>query len=200
MKALIISLMLGFSQSAMAETGDELVGIWAEPSKANPDTIWYLHKDGKAIASTNAFFKNLHWFVEDGKLFITDEKTDGHTWEARYHKSRAKGVHSYTFENGLNVVRFYAEKISDNPNKPIDFYTVCSNMDGAFEVVNTGRFEKCQSFVPMEIISSFYKQEAKVLCESLIKIRKKEGREETCLSNLMKNILWLKCNTGNLYA
>ena len=165
MKAFIISLLLCIPLSAIAEKGDKLVGIWAEPSKANPDTLWYLYEDGRAITSSNTFFKKLRWYAQDATLYITDDNPNGHTWEARYRKNIARGTHAYSIENNLNYSSFYAEKISDKPNKLVDFYTVCGNTDGRFEIVNTGRFDQCQSFLPMEFISSFNIQEAKVLCE-----------------------------------
>lgn len=160
-----------------------VVGVWAEPNKISPKVLWYLFSNGEVKTTSNTGYSEnvLKWVFVDN-VFRIKSKDGSHSWEGNLSGEVINATHAFTSSGKILKVTWRVEKLSSNPRNIIDFYSVCSNEEKAWQIVNVGNFENCQSFVPLEKITSYSLAEAKALCRSLLKKRNKEyGFEERCI-------------------
>lgn len=178
--ALVLFNILFISSSFAA---NKLVGVWAEPNNTNPKILWYLFPDGKVKVTSNNDFDNseLRWILKGDTLTILSNKRS-HKWEGLLSDKKINAKLTFDMDGEKVQKDWKAYKISDNPQKIINFYAVCSNSKKTWQVVNVGKFKKCNSTVPWENTTTYSFKEAKDLCLALIKKRKKErGSLEKCI-------------------
>lgn len=160
-----------------------IVGVWAQPNKASPKVLWYLFPNGEVKTTSNTGYNEnvLRWELAD-KIFRIKSKDGSHSWEGLVSDKIINATHAFNSDGKKEKLSWRAEKISGNPREIINLYSVCSNEEKKWKVVNIGKFEDCQSFVPLEKITSYSYEEAKGLCLSLLKKRKKEyDFKEACI-------------------
>lgn len=175
-----------FSITNITYANENVVGVWASPNIKSAEVLWFFYPDGK-VRSTSNTAHNKHimtWGSTNNELtVITNPKISSHKWVGSITGKKINAVQSFVFKNKLKTNKWSAEKYSNNPDKKVNFYSLCSNKNYVWTVVNVGNFEKCLGTVPWEKTTSFSHKEAKKLCEPFIAKRKKERKfkvEEKC--------------------
>lgn len=183
-KYILSLLALTLFISPLMASQNILVGIWASPNKQNADTLWYFFSGGKVSVSTNAGFSNIKASLnKSNKNFemAGGEKSISHEWHGTINNAFINSELSYDFKGVKGNDKWTAEKISNNPNKKIDFYSVCSDKNSnVWKVKNTGKFESCPSWLPIVKTSSFSRSKANILCKEIAAKRQKEKYNDSC--------------------
>ena len=185
-KFLLVSFLITLSTVNNTYANENLVGIWASPSIKSAKVLWFFYPDGKVLASTNTSHNkhNVRWGATKNELtIISNPKTSSHKWIGSISGEIIKATHSFLFEGKIKASKWTAEKYSSNPNEKVNFFSLCSNTNYVWKVVNVGDFKECKGTVPWEKTTFFSYEEAKQECQSFIDKRKKKRTfkvEEKC--------------------
>ena len=185
-RAFIIMLLITISFTKTLYANESVIGVWASPNIKSAKVLWFFYPDGKVRTSSNTSHNKykMSWVVKNDELIIKDNSNkSSHTWAGNISDKTIKATHSFFFEGMKKSSLWTAEKYLSNPNKKVDFYSLCSNKKYVWEVVNIGNKEKCVGTVPWDKATSFSLGKTKKLCSAFIAKRKKEYKfkiEEIC--------------------